>query len=201
MKSVILLHGKPGSGKSSCIRRTLDEAYLPNYEGRHHLSVGSHLRSIASGESPSQFVKEVQKGSGQLGNHEPIAHEVVNAVVVEYLGTISSSALVVIDGYPKYVEQIQPFESNAQRVGANILGIMHVVVPDKVALDRMISRGIRTGEAGLSLVSARQRLAEYDSGARVATEALARIYPMEVIDGEQPMDSVIRIMRQVLESY
>lgn len=200
MKNAILLHGKPGSGKSSCISVALERASLTTYDSRHHFSVGSHLRSVAAGDTPSQFAREVRKGTEQLGNHEPITHEVVNAVVAEYLGAISARSLVVIDGYPKYIEQIPPFEENVRLAGATILSIMHVVVPDEVAINRMASRGVRAGETGLDLEFAQRRLAEHDTGARVATEALAATYPIDVIDGTQPMSSVIWTMCQILES-
>ncbi len=200
MKKAILLHGKPGSGKSSCISVALERASLSAYDSRHHFSVGNHLRSVAAGETPSLFAREVRKGTEQLGNHEPIAHEVVNAVVAEYLGTLSARSLVVIDGYPKYIEQIQPFEENVQLAGATILSIMHVIVPDEVAINRIVSRGVRAGETGLDLEFAQRRLSEHQTGARVTTEALAATYPIDVIDGTQPMNSVIWTMRQILES-
>jgi adenylate kinase family enzyme len=142
----------------------------------------------------------VRKGTEQLGNHEPITHEVVNAVVAEYLGALSARSLVVIDGYPKYIEQIPPFVENVQLAGATILSIMHVVVPDEVAINRIVSRGVRAGETGLDLEFAQRRLSEHQTGARVATEALAATYPIDVIDGTQPMNSVIWTMRQILES-
>lgn len=200
MKNAILLHGKPGSGKSSCISTALERTSIAAYDSYHHFSVGSHLRSIAAGETPSQFAGEVQKGSEKLGKHEPITHEVVNAVVAEYLGTVSARSLVVVDGYPKYIEQIPPFEENVRLAGATILSIMHVVVPDGVAINRMVSRGVRAGETGLDLEFAQRRLEEHDTGARLATEALSAIYPTEIIDGTQSMETVISAMCQILDS-
>lgn len=198
---LVLLHGKPGSGKSSCASEAIQNTISPRYNHLEHFSIGSHLRAIASGDIKSEFERQVKKQTEALSEHKPIDNDVVRSVVSEYMGKTASGSLIVIDGYPKYISQVRGFEEDAEKNDSAILGIMHVEIADNIAVERILARGTREGELSVSVELAKERLLEHASGAHMTTQYMATRYPIKNIDGTLPMHGVISLMRDTLQLF
>lgn len=182
-KELIILHGKPGSGKTSTAGFALGRASLDRFDEVNHLSVGSHLRAIAQGQYDSCFYDALTGDSQALRSAQPVSHDVVNGVVGEYLRRTRSRSFTLVDGYPKYQEQIPPFQENVRSAGGNILAVVGIEVPDEVAVARMIGRGTRPGEEAIAADFATSRLEEHATGYAVTAGVMADMYPAHTIDG------------------
>jgi adenylate kinase family enzyme len=197
-RDIILLHGKPGSGKSSCLRAATPAIERGTSRSVHHLSVGEYLRSIAQGLIKSEFSDNIIANSSDLGQNKHLPHELVNAVVAECIASSNPAGVIVIDGYPKYEEQIPVLKNNASVLGAKILAITQVVVPDEVSLERITSRGLRQGESKVSIDTARERLIDHSKFAQNTTNVLASAYPYVEVNGNQSFNSVVEELGQAV---
>ncbi len=130
---LVLFQGYPGSGKSSAAASLANSLGMHDYDGALHFSIGNYLRSINAGYIESKFSERLRLESAILSKSQKLDDNLVNAVVDEYLGNLTGSGLVLIDGYPLYSEQVSVLRSNLKRRKLSILGLLIFDVPEGVA--------------------------------------------------------------------
>ncbi|MFB8004941.1 nucleoside monophosphate kinase [Nocardia sp. NPDC056000] len=160
---LILVQGKPGCGKSSA-----SEAVVSELRRRHGIdavfvSVGDRLRAIRAGTVTSKFAEQVTGAAKALSSGRRVTDDLVTAVVDEFLTLRSSSQVLIVDGYPKYRQQLDPFECAVARASGQIRGVVYMDLPDELAVGRIVRRGSRIGEQASAQQFARDRIALYNS--------------------------------------
>lgn len=125
MKSVFLLLGAPGSGKSSTMEKVKGADIS-------HFSIGDKYRELST-ENSDLGIKI--KGYIDKGQVVPIfiAQEVIERFI--YLG----KEVIVIDGFPRNMEQAIMFEK-AINNKAELSGVIELLVDEREALNRITKR-------------------------------------------------------------
>ena len=131
MKTLFLIIGAPGSGK------TTDAQIIAQNNAQKivHYSTGDLLRAeVASGSEQGKLIDSfVSKG-----NLVPL--EIVVSTIV---GAIKNAPkdVIIIDGYPRSVEQMEALDSQLQGQSDVVLkSVIEVEVSEEVARDRVLGR-------------------------------------------------------------
>lgn len=187
MKKLFLIIGAPGSGK------TTDAQKIAELNPRiAHYSTGDLLRAeVASGSEQGKLIE----GFTSAGNLVPL-----DIVVQTIVGAINNSAkdIILIDGYPRSVEQMLELDKVLQQdSGVQLINVIEVKVSEEVAKDRVLGRA-RGADDNAEVFKNRMR---------VYIEPLADIQKfygdkgiLHVIDGERTIDIIVADMRQFIES-
>ena len=123
--------GAPGSGKGT-------QAQLLAAENPHaiiHISTGQLLRdAIAGGTEKGLKIKELM-GAGKL-----VPDEEIFAVLEEKLATITEKYLVILDGFPRTLNQGVLLSYFVKKTGKQIEKVVYFDIADDVLIDRLTGR-------------------------------------------------------------
>jgi adenylate kinase len=172
----LLLIGAPGAGKGTQAER-LSERF-----GITHVSSGDLLR---------QHVKE-QTALGQtIKSYVDQGDLVPDAVVMDMLRkpvvAAAEAGGYVLDGFPRTVEQAKAAFQVAQALGAEVQAAVHLDVPHRELVRRLLSRG--RGSDDIEEVI-EHRLQVYLDNTVPLLDYYAGREWMFAVDGAQPPDAV-----------
>lgn len=173
-KEIVLLGGRPGSGKST-LAHSISESINrdKSITSVEHLSIGDHLRLLGRGVMQSAYSNQIHEHSKALNKSQRLPAEVVRNVVEEYLlNRNSETQYVLVDGYPRYVDEIDPFLDIANNAGYEIPALFHLDLPYDIAKSRILSRGRRESEREIDDEFATWRLEQHDTTYSIAMGAL-----------------------------
>ncbi len=126
----LILLGPPGSGKTTQAEMLAEQLELP------HISVGRLLRQeIEQGTELGEAVEKYVR-AGELA---PSA--LVFQVLEKRLDSEDIGSGFVIDGYPRELEQVLPFEELGQSRGFDNLQVVGLEVSDREVHRRLAARG------------------------------------------------------------
>lgn len=121
---MILFFGPPGSGKS------VQGQLLVERNGWQWVSTGDLFRNSKDPE----VLKRMTTG-------ELIDDELTNKVLDDALSHIDSDVEVVLDGYPRNIDQVQWLAANLPEHGRSIDCVILFDVPREVLIERLAGRG------------------------------------------------------------
>ena len=122
MKGLLLVNGRPGSGKSTDCRNVVESRHeIPHIPSLEHISVGARVRGISSGFIESQYSKKVRELNDDIAGMKMIDNSLVSNIVREYIELRHKDSITLIDGFPSEVEQISNF---IPRPGLGIVGLL-----------------------------------------------------------------------------
>lgn len=197
MTEIIVIHGPPGSGKSVQSERLATEG-LPN-RAVMHVSAGNQLRGIRTGEIASAYSDKVNP---EPGKRVLLDHSIMTGVIFEYINQVSEASIVLVDGYPRFVEAIPCFLETSRRNNHEIVGCVNLNISRRVSLDRVLGRGGREGEVGTSNLTelAEKRFQEHLNYTVPAIDAMGRITKVVNLNAEESIEEVWRLFyRAILE--
>ena len=187
MKKLFLIIGAPGSGKT-----TDAQLIAKNNNNVTHYSTGDMLRAEIA--SDSELGKEIDFYVSK-GNIVPIA-----IVIQTITGAIKSSPseVVVIDGYPRSLEQMNKLNAYLEDDnGVELVSVIEVAVSEETARDRVLGRA--RGEDDNTEV--------FDNRMKVYTEPLTDIQAfysakniLKVISGEGTIEEIVSQMKTFITS-
>lgn len=186
MSEIVVLHGTPGSGKTTNAQR-FKEIYPNEIE---HISIGNRLRSIRQGEVESRFKKDVDEQAEILSQSKPLDHEIVNGIVFEFIEQCPSMGAVLIDGYPRFVEQLQLFFNSLELEKHLYLGVILLSISEETCVSRLTKRGARSVERDVDVDFAARRFNGYLTHTLPTIALLAINSELIKIDAEPPIEDV-----------
>ena len=186
MTRLFLVIGAPGSGK------TTDASIIAKDDaGVTHYSTGDLLREeVASGSELGKLIDSfISKG-----NLVPL-----NVVVDTIVSALKRSPtdIVIIDGYPRSVEQMMEFDKVLQNSDGILLkGVIEIQVSEQTAKDRVLGRGR----------GADDNEAVFNNRMRVFSEPLAKIREfyaekkvLYTINGERSIAEIVADMKNLIQ--
>ena len=185
MVGIIVVHGAPGAGKSTQCRR-IEEIYSDEHEKVRHLSVGDRLRKIRNREIDSQFSDNVNDPDAP----SPLDHYIVNGIVFEFISNCKQTNIVIIDGFPRFVDAINPFMQSIEEGGHALLGCINLCVSQGVSSERLGIRGIRKGEREFIVDFKEARWIDYLDNTRESVSRFREFTKVVDVDGEKDFETV-----------
>lgn len=131
MKKLFLVIGAPGSGKTTDASMIAER----NSDKLVHYSTGDLLRAeVASGSEQGKLIESFTS----KGNLVPL--DIVIGTIVGAIKKASTPA-VIIDGYPRSVEQMKALDDLLQtEKGVKLTSVIEVEVSEEVAKERVLGR-------------------------------------------------------------
>lgn len=202
----LVMLGPPGSGKGTQAKFLSERYHIP------HVSTGDMLREeVRNKTSLGLKAKEIMDQGGLVSD------EIVSAMILKRLDHEDCARGVILDGYPRTVEQAHVLDGILAELGRALERVILVDVPDEEIVRRLGGRrscpkcgkvyhliysppadGVHCDVCGIELVQRdddkeeviRQRLIQYHE----KTQPLVELYEyrglLVEIDGSQDMEAV-----------
>jgi adenylate kinase len=194
MKKLFLIIGAPGSGK------TTDASIIAqNNDNIVHYSTGDMLREeVASG---SELGKEIDSyiSKGALVPLDIIVNTIVSAINNAPVDN------VLIDGYPRSVEQMRAFDELVSKEdNIELTSVIEVRVSEDVARERILGRRAEAAPGEARSDDNEEvfvkRMAIYTEPLKDIQEFYTQKNLLKVIDGERSLEEVVKDMEEFIKS-
>jgi len=186
-KKLFLIIGAPGSGKT-----TDAQLIAQNNENISHYSTGDMLRAEVS--SGSERGKEIEKYISK-GEIVPID------IVIETITTAIANAktdVVIIDGYPRSVEQMYKLDEYLQKHNdIELVSVIEVYVSEETARERVLGRA-RGADDNNEVFNNRMRV--YLEPLDTIKAFYAQKNILKTISGEGTIEEIVAQMQDYIES-
>ena len=194
MKKLFLIIGAPGSGK------TTDASIIAEKNDNiAHYSTGDMLREeVASGSELGKTIESfISKGA--LVPLDIIVNTIVSAI------NNAPVANVLIDGYPRSVEQMTAFDALVEKEdNIELASVIEVRVSEQVAKDRILGRA---ADAKPGEERSDDSIEVFFDRMKIYTDPLAEIQAfytkknlLKVISGERTLEEVVEDMEAFVKS-
>jgi len=192
MKKLFLIIGAPGSGKT-----TDAELIAANHDNITHYSTGDMFRAeVSSGSERGQIIDTYISA----GNIVPI-----DIAIETIIGAIKKAPtpIVVIDGYPRSVEQMVELDKYlASESEVELVNIIEIEVSANTAFQRVLGRA-----ADADVVRADDNEAVFLNRMKLFTDPLSEIQAfytqknlLKVINGEGTIKQIVSEMDAFIQS-
>jgi adenylate kinase len=183
-----IIFGPPGSGKGTQAARIEDEFHLT------HLSTGDILRSeVARGTEIGKEAARIMS-AGDL-----VPDDVIIRIVQGILRDPDVSSDVLLDGFPRTLEQARALEQMLAQEGHRVDFVVALEVPESVLVDRILHRAAVEGRADDTREAIAERMHEYHK----LTEAVLDRYRQKgvrvvAVEGTDGVDEVFERIRRAI---
>ena len=174
---MIHVGGCPGSGKSRMSRALVEQLHTSTDLSVEHISLGDQVRALARGAISSHLQEHVDL---HLANphttNERLDEEIVLQLIDQRLMAASRTSInvVLLDGYPRYDDQVINFFELAARYNYQTPGALVATTNEETALVRMLKRGQKRNERNISPMQAWDKIAIHNRNYPRALHQLGR---------------------------
>lgn len=139
MKPVVLIHGKPGLGKSTLAASVAAELKVQSTSAAC-FSIGQHLRAISGGQVASRYANQLAAEHDVLYRHAHVNDPaIIHGVIAEFLRSVTDD-IVIIDGHPRYMDMVDEYEQTLNDCGWYTALVVIIDGTDELARERMAGR-------------------------------------------------------------
>jgi adenylate kinase len=186
-----LIFGPPGSGKGTQAARIESEFKLS------HLSTGDILRAeVARGSEVGKEAERIMR-AGDL-----VPDDLIIRIVQGILRDPEMSSDVLLDGFPRTVEQAYALDEMLAREGHKVDVVIAFDVPESVLVERLLHRAAVEGRADDTREAIAERMHEYKALTAAVLDYYAKKGVRVVrIDGLGEIDEVFERIRKELEGF
>jgi adenylate kinase len=183
-----IIFGPPGSGKGTQASRIEADSHL------EHLSTGDILRSeVARGTETGKEVARIM-AAGDL-----VPDDLIIAIVQGILRDPNSTSEVLLDGFPRTLEQARALDQMLAQEGHRVDFVVALDVPEDVLVDRILHRAAVEGRPDDTREAIAERMHEYHK----LTEAVLDHYrkqgvPVKVVNGVGDVEAVFERIRPAI---
>jgi adenylate kinase len=128
----LVFFGPPGSGKGTHAKRLAKDLGVP------HFSTGDMLRAAVDAKTPLGLQAASFMGAGRL-----VPDQLVVEMVCQGLSREQWLAGLLLDGFPRTVEQARALQQHLAGQGTPLSGVLELCVPDEEVTRRLLNRGRR----------------------------------------------------------
>ena len=186
---VLIFLGPPGSGKGTQAEILTDKLEY------YHISIGDLLRENISKNTGLGKLAAKYVNSGELVPDDLII-ELVNSTLYELQNENSQYSGVILDGFPRNINQAASLDSKIKDSGASIRAVIYLDISDEKIISRLQSRGRNDDKPNLI----KNRLSVY----RKQTEPLLGFYGekklLESVNGDQGLgevnDNILNVLKE-----
>lgn len=191
MTQTVVLFGPPGCGKGTQAARLHESLGIP------HVSTGDMFRDHGERDTPLG-----QQAKAIMARGELVPDSLTNAMVEERLGRDDARAGVLLDGYPRNVEQAKELDRLLAARGLEVNAVVVIEVPDAELKERLLERGKRSNrpdDQDPATIAA--RLDVYRAQSEPCIEYYMETRPSAVhrIDGVGPIEAVTERILKALK--
>lgn len=188
-----LFFGNVGAGKGTQVFMLKDLLERRDNARVAYVGLGEEMRKFISGDSYSSTLGREILNRGQLMPLFIVSQGFANAIVA---GLSETTDHLLIDGFPRSLEQVPVFESSMRFYGRQNAEILYLDITKEEAVKRLRARGRHDDtEEGIL-----QRFKEYESNVLPALNLLReKGYKIHKVNGEQHIDSVHSDIKKALE--
>ena len=129
MSNIVVLIGAPGSGKGT------QSTHLVEKYGFRHTSAGDLLRAEVNAESAIGLEIKELMNTGKL-----VSNDIVNALMGKVLKSLKDDDLLLLDGYPRSVEQAKFIDDCILNLKKSSICVIQIDVNADSVVKRMSSR-------------------------------------------------------------
>jgi len=187
MKNLFLVIGAPGSGKTTDV-----SLIAKNNKDISHYSTGDLLRKQI--ESGSDLGKIIENFTSK-GNLVPL--DIVIRTIVEAIRS-SKNNIVIIDGYPRSVEQmmeLDKFLRNEKYI--KLLSVIEVEVSEEVAKQRVLGRA-RGADDNEEVFKNRMKV--YTQPLKDIQDFYSKTNLLKKVDGCRTIEEIVKEMQEHIRS-
>merc|ERR1712168_147891 len=179
---IIFILGGPGSGKGTQCEK-IKQKY--NYD---HLSTGDLLRDVVKSGSELGIKIQAIMTAGQL-----VSDDLILCLVKDAISKCNKNG-VLIDGYPRNIEQAKLFES---KIGYPDK-IIYLKLDEQTMIDRLINRGKTSGRADDNMATIEKRLTVFKN----QTGPVLDYYKdkLSTIDSSNGVEATFELVCKALDS-
>ena len=188
MKKLFLVIGAPGSGK------TTDAEIISknNSDSMVHYSTGELLRAEAASGSELGRLIESFTSKGNLVPLEIVVKTIVDAI------SNAPKDIVLIDGYPRSVEQMQALDTILKEKDDIVLkSVIEVEVSEKTACDRGLGRA-RGADDNAEVFKNRMRV--FQEPLKDIQDFYSKLGVLKKINGERTIEEIVGEMEEFIKS-
>jgi adenylate kinase len=178
MEPTIALLGPPGSGKGTQAARLRDDL------GFTPLASGELLRAARA-----EGTELGRRAAEYMDRGDLVPDDLIVGIVLDALGAAGDTP-VLLDGFPRNVEQAEALTKNGRELSAAIL----IDVPDDVVEQRILGRG--EGRSDDNPETIRERLRVYHDSTEPLTSYYERRGLLRTVDGSGDPDAVYERVRR-----
>jgi adenylate kinase len=146
----VLLFGPQGSGKGTQAKRIAAEHGIP------HVSTGDMFRAAIAKRTPFGQKVEPILAAGDL-----VSDDLTVGLVRERLSEPDAERGFVLDGFPRNLAQAEALDGLLAELGRPLTLVIEFLIPDDVAVERLLGRAAEEGRPDDTPEAIRRRLEIY----------------------------------------
>jgi adenylate kinase len=184
----VLLLGPQGSGKGTQANRISAELGVP------HIASGEILRAeMAAGTDLGRRVKDV------VDRGDLVSDDLMIELIKTRLAQADTELGFVLDGFPRTTVQAEALDEMFGDIGRTFSVVFALLIPDEVAIDRLLRRAEIEGRTDDTLDAIRRRLETYHRETAPLVEYYRVRGNLVPVHGERSENEVFAEIQSALE--